>query len=289
MKLRLGLPAGSMQEATFQLFRRAGYGVSLSARSYVPTIDDPEIECLLLRAQEIPHYVGLGVFDAGLSGLDWIMESGAEVVEAADLVYSRASAVKARWVLAAARDGAINSVRDLAGKRVATELVKVTQQYFERNGVNALVEYSWGATEVKVPELADAIVEITETGSSLRANNLKIVDTVLETNVKFVANPLAWQDAWKRQKIENLAVLLQGALRADAKVGLKMNVSAENLQAVLSLLPAMKGPTVSSLMGGAWHAVETVADEKQVRDLIPELKRAGAQDIIEYPLNKVIP
>ena len=288
-RLRLGLPAGSMQETTFQLFKRAGYTISAAARSYVPSVDDPELDCLLLRAQEIPRYVGDGVLDAGLTGLDWIMESGAEVVEAADLVYSKQSAAKARWVLATARDGHLNSVQDLEGKRVATELVRVTQQYLERNGVRARVEYSWGATEAKVPELADAIVEITETGSSLRANNLKIVDTVLETNVKFIAHPAAWQDAWKRQKIENLTVLLLGALEADAKVGLKMNVSSQNLAAVLKLLPAMKEPTVSPLIHGDWHAVETVADEKRVRDLIPELKRAGAQDIIEFPLNKVIP
>jgi len=289
VKLRLGLPAGSMQEATFQLFKRAGYSITAATRSYVPSVDDPELDCLLLRAQEIPRYVGDGVLDAGLTGLDWMLENGLEVVEAADLVYSKQSAAGARWVLAVARDGGINSVADLRGKRVATELVRVTEQYLERHGVKARVEFSWGATEVKVPELADAIVELTETGTSLRAHNLRILDTVLETNVKLIAHPAAWQDPWKRQKIENLAVLLLGALQAEAKVGLKMNVSSENLEAVLKLLPAMKEPTVSSLIHGGWHAVETVADEKQVRDLIPRLKRAGAQDIIEYPLNKVIP
>jgi len=289
VKLRLGLPAGSMQEATFQLFRRAGYQLSVAARSYVPAIDDPEIECLLLRAQEVPRYVGDGVLDAGLTGLDWILESGAEVVEAADLIYSKQSSAPARWVLAVPRDSDIQTVRDLHNKRIATELVRVTQQYLERNGVTARVEFSWGATEVKAPDLVDAIVDITETGSSLRANNLRIVDTILETNVKFIANPASWTDPWKRQKVENLTVLLLGALEAGSKVGLKMNVSSENLEAVIKLLPAMKEPTVSSLIHGSWHAVETVTDEKRVRDLIPELKRAGAQDIIEYPLNKVIP
>jgi ATP phosphoribosyltransferase len=289
VKLRLGLPAGSMQEATFQLFRRAGYNLSVAPRSYVPSVDDPELECRLLRAQEIPRYVGDGELDAGLTGLDWVMENGADVVYAADLVYSKQSQAPARWVIAVARDSDIQSLADLEGKRVATELVRVTQQHLERNGVTAKVEYSWGATEVKVPEFADAIVDITETGSSLRAHNLRILDTVLETNVKLIAHPAAWNDPWKRQKIENLTVLLLGALSAQEKVGLKMNVAAENLEAVLKLLPAMKEPTVSSLIGGAWHAVETVTDEKRVRDLIPELKRAGAQDIIEYPLNKVIP
>lgn len=289
MKLRLGLPAGSMQEATFQLLRRAGYNVTVAPRSYIPSVDDPELECVLLRAQEIPRYVGDGLLDAGLTGLDWVLENGAEVVYAADLVYSKQSAAPARWVIAVARDSDIRSLADLEGKRIATELVRVTQQHLERQGVKAKVEYSWGATEVKVPEFADAIVDITETGSSLRAHNLRILDTVLETNVKLIAHPAAWADHWKRQKMENLAVLLLGALQAQEKVGLKMNVAAENLEAVLKLLPAMKEPTVSSLIGGAWHAVETVTDEKRVRDLIPELKRAGAQDIIEYPLNKVIP
>jgi len=289
VKLRLGLPAGSMQEATIELFKRAGYSLTVAARSYLPVVDDPELECLLLRAQEIPRYVGDGLLDAGLTGLDWVLESGADVVQAADLVYSKQSAAPARWVLAVAQDSTIHSVADLQGKRIATELVRVTQKHLERRGISARVEYSWGATEVKVPQLADAIVDITETGSSLRAHNLRIIDTVLETNVKFIAHPGAWADPWKRQKIENLTVLLLGALEAEKKVGLKMNVSSENLEAVLRLLPAMKEPTVSSLIHGGWHAVETVADEKRVRDLVPELKRAGAQDIIEYPLNKVIP
>jgi ATP phosphoribosyltransferase len=289
VKLRLGLPAGSMQEATLELFRRAGYSLTVAARSYLPMVDDPELECVLLRAQEIPRYVGDGVLDAGLTGLDWVLESGADVVQAADLVYSKQSAAPARWVLAVAQGSDIHSVADLQGKRIATELVRVTQQHLERRGVSARVEYSWGATEVKVPELADAIVDISETGSSLRAHNLRVIDTVLETNVKMIVHPGAWSHPWKRQKIENLTVLLLGALEAEKKVGLKMNVSSENLEAVLKLLPAMKEPTVSSLIHGGWHAVETVADEKRVRDLIPELKRAGAQDIIEYPLNKVIP
>jgi len=278
-----------MQEATIELFKRAGYSLTVAARSYLPVVDDPELECLLLRAQEIPRYVGDGLLDAGLTGLDWVLESGADVVQAADLVYSKQSAAPARWVLAVAQDSTIHSVADLQGKRIATELVRVTQKHLERRGISARVEYSWGATEVKVPQLADAIVDITETGSSLRAHNLRIIDTVLETNVKFIAHPGAWADPWKRQKIENLTVLLLGALEAEKKVGLKMNVSSENLEAVLRLLPAMKEPTVSSLIHGGWHAVETVADEKRVRDLVPELKRAGAQDIIEYPLNKVIP
>jgi ATP phosphoribosyltransferase len=312
LKLRLGLPSGSMQEATFVLLRRAGYHLALPPRSYVPAVDDPELDCLLLRAQEVGRYVADGVLDAGITGYDWVLESGAAVVpassapptgrgrttdgepptvvEAADLIYSKQSAAKARWVLAVRHDSPIQTVQHLAGKRVATELVRVTEQYLARHGVaGARVEFSWGATEVKPPELADAIVDITETGASLRAHNLRIVATVLETNAKLIANVSAWGDPWKRRKIESLCVLLQGALAADAKVGLKMNVPAEHLEAVLRLLPAMKGPTVSPLTQGGWHAVETVADEKQVRDLIPELRRAGAQDIIEYPLNKVIP
>jgi ATP phosphoribosyltransferase len=289
LRLRLGLPKGSLQQATFEMLARAGYQVSVSGRSYYPRIDDPEIEPVLMRAQEIPRYVSDGKLDAGLSGLDWIVETDAEVVEVCDLVYSKASREPARWVLAVAEDSAIESVRDLAGKRIATEVVNVTRKYLARHGVEAEVEFSWGATEVKVPELVDAIVELTETGASLSANNLRMVDTVLETNTKLIADRNAWDDPWKRGKIETLSVLLQGALRGQEKVGLKMNVTRGALEKVLSLLPALRQPTISPLTNEEWVAVETVLDERAARDLIPELRRAGAEGIVEYPLNKVIP
>ncbi|MDI6710696.1 MAG: ATP phosphoribosyltransferase [Thermoanaerobacterales bacterium] len=289
MKLRLGLPKGSLQEATFQLFRKAGYKITVNGRSYYPTIDDPEIEPVLMRAQEIPRYVHQGVMDAGLSGLDWIKENEADVVEVADLVYAKQSQRPVRLVLAVANDSPIQSVADLQGKRIATELVRVTQRYLEERGVKAAIEYSYGATEVKVPELVDAIADLTETGSSLRANNLRIIETILESTTKLHANPAAWEDPWKRRKLQNLAMLLLGALRAESRVGLKMNVPGDRVNAVLEMLPAMKHPTISQLYNSDWVAVETILSETQARDLIPALKRAGAQDIIEYPLNKVIP
>lgn len=288
-KLRLGLPKGSLQESTFQLFKRAGFNISVRSRSYYPSIDDPEIEVVLMRAQEIPRYVNEGVLDAGLSGLDWILENEADVVEVADLVYSKQTTNPIRVVIAVAENSNINSVRDLQGKRIATELVRLTRNYLARNGVSATVEFSYGATEVKVPDLVDAIVDITETGSSLRANKLRVIDTILESTTKLHANKRAWEDPFKREKLQNLAVLLLGALLADSKVGLKMNVPKDKLDDVLAILPAMKHPTVSQLINSDWLAIEAVLLEKQVRDLIPALKRAGAQDIIEYPLNKVIP
>jgi len=287
--LRLGLPKGSLQQATFELFARAGYHVSASSRSYYPKIDDPEIEAVLMRAQEIPRYVTSGALDAGLSGWDWVVETGADVVSVCDLVYSKASNQSARWVLAVANDSAIRSPKDLQGKRIATEVVNVTRKYLAERGVTADVEFSWGATEVKVPELVDAICELTETGDSLRANDLRILDTVLETNTKFIASRNAWADPWKRSKVETLAMLLQGALLGEQKVGLKMNVARADLDRVLALLPALRQPTISPLHTQDWVAVETVLDEKAARDLIPELRRAGAEGIVEYPLNKVIP
>ena len=290
MQLRLGLPKGSLQEATFQLFRRAGYNITVSGRSYHPAIDDPEIAVVLMRAQEIPRYVSEGVLDAGLSGYDWIQENEARVVEVAELVYAKQSQRPVRLVLAVAQDSNIRQVTDLNGKRIATEFVRLTRRYLAAHGVTAHVEFSWGATEVKVPELVDAIVDLTETGSSLKANNLRVIATILESTPRLHANPAAWEDPWKRSKIENLALLLKGALAAYAKVGLKMNVPGDRLATVLGILPAMKQPTVSPLYNnGGWVAVEVVIDEHRVRELIPALKEAGAQDIIEYPLNKVIP
>ncbi|HHW43942.1 ATP phosphoribosyltransferase [Desulfofundulus thermobenzoicus] len=289
MQLRLGLPKGSLQEATFQLFKRAGFNMAVKSRSYFPSIDDPELEVVLMRAQEIPRYVNEGVLDAGISGLDWIMENEADVVEVAELVYSKQTTNPIRLVLAVANDSPIKTVADLQGKRIATELVQVTRKFLAAHGVEAMVEYSYGATEVKVPHLVDAIADLTETGSSLKANNLRVIATILQSTPRLHANKKAWADPWKKEKLENLAVLLQGALRADAKVGLKMNVPGEKLDDVLALLPAMKHPTISQLVNSDWVAVEVILDEKQVRDLIPPLKRAGAQDIIEYPLNKVIP
>ena len=289
MILRLGLPKGSLQEATFQLFKRAGFNISVRSRSYFPSIDDPDIEVVLMRAQEIPRYVNEGVLDAGISGLDWILENEADVVEVADLAYSKQTNNPIRLVIAVANDSDINDVQDLQGKRIATELVKVTQSYLARYGVKANVEYSYGATEVKVPKLVDAIADLTETGSSLRANKLRVIATVLESTTRLHANRLAWEDQWKREKLQNLEILLQGALRADSKAGLKMNVPGDRVNEVLAILPAMKHPTVSQLINSDWVAVEVVLDEKQARELIPVLQRVGAHDIIEYPLNKVIP
>ncbi|WP_027366206.1 ATP phosphoribosyltransferase [Desulfotruncus alcoholivorax] len=287
--LRLGLPKGSLQESTFQLFKRAGFNISVRSRSYFPSIDDPEIEVVLMRAQEIPRYVNEGVLDAGLSGLDWILENEADVVEVADLNYSKQTTNPIRVVIAVAENSNINNVQDLQGKRIATELVRLTRNYLAKNNVTANVEFSYGATEVKVPHLVDAIVDITETGSSLRANKLKIIDTILVSTTRLHANKQAWENPFIKEKLKNLAVLLEGALRADSKVGLKMNLPKSKLEDVLAILPAMKHPTVSQLINSDWLAVEVVLPEKQVRDLIPALRKAGAQDIIEYPLNKVIP
>lgn len=289
MKLRLGLPKGSLQEKTFQLFRKAGYHLTVNSRSYYPAVNDPELEILLMRAQEIPRYVHEGVLDAGLSGLDWILENEADVIEVTDLVYSKQSQRPVRLVLAVANDSDIRTVADLQGKRIAAELVNVTRRYLAEQGIKATIEYSYGATEVKVPNLVDAIADLTETGSSLRANNLRILTTILESNTKLHANRAAWADAWKREKLQNLAVLLTGALRAETMVGLKMNLPGDRIDEVLKVLPAMKHPTVSQLFNSNWLAIETILEEQQVRDLIPILKRVGAQDIIEYPLNKVIP
>ena len=289
MGLRLGLPKGSLQQSTFELLARAGYQCSVGSRSYYPTMDDPDMEPVLMRAQEIPRYVAAGALDVGLSGLDWVIETGADVIEVCDLVYSKVSRQTARWVVAVAQDSAIKSPKDLQGKRIATEVVNVTRRYLAEKGVEADVEFSWGATEVKVPEMVDAIVEITETGSSLAANNLRILDTVLETNTKVIASKAAWADAWKRQKIDTLAMLLQGALLGMQKVGLKMNVARADLHKIIGLIPALRQPTISALTNEDWVAVETVLDEREARELIPELRRAGAEGIVEYPLNKVIP
>jgi ATP phosphoribosyltransferase len=286
--LKLGLPKGSLQDASLQLFRRAGYEITVSSRSYFPSIDDEEIECMLIRAQEMARYVEDGILDAGLTGKDWILENEAKVVEVADLVYAKQTFGKVRWVLAVPEKSPFQSVKDLQGKIIATELVGVTRRYLERNGVTAKVEFSWGATEVKPPVLADAIVEVTETGSSLRANGLRIVETVLESNTKFIVHPAAWEDAWKRQKIETLTMLLQGAIEAAGKVGLMLNVRRDDLEKVLSVLPALKRPTISALSDSEWVAVNTVIEEKTVREIIPRLKAANAQGIVEYPLNKIV-
>jgi ATP phosphoribosyltransferase len=288
MKLKLGLPKGSLQEASIQLFRRAGFEITVSPRSYFPHIDDAEIECMLIRAQEMPRYVQDGILDAGLTGKDWILENQAVVVEAADLVYAKQTMGKVRWVLAVLEKAPFQSLKDLEGKTIATELVKVTERYLAQNGVKAKVEFSWGATEVKPPVLADAIVEVTETGSSLRSNGLRIIETVLESNTKFIVNPAAWEDGWKRNKIDTLIMLLQGAIQAAGKVGLMLNVRREDLDKVLSALPALKRPTISSLSEPDWVAVNTVIDEKTVREIIPRLKAANAQGIVEYPLNKIV-
>jgi ATP phosphoribosyltransferase len=286
--LKLGLPKGSLQEASLQLFRRAGYEISVSSRSYFPAIDDDDIECMLIRAQEMARYVEDGILDAGLTGKDWILENEANVIEVADLVYAKQTFGKVRWVLAVPEKSPFQSVKDLQGKIIATELVGVTRRYLERNGVNAKVEFSWGATEVKPPVLADAIVEVTETGSSLRANGLRIVETVLESNTKFIVHPGAWKDSWKRQKIETLIMLLQGAIEAAGKVGLMLNVRRADLEKVLAVLPALKRPTISALSDSDWVAVNTVIEEKTVREIIPRLKAANAQGIVEYPLNKIV-
>jgi ATP phosphoribosyltransferase len=286
--LKLGIPAGSLQEATAELFRRAGYKITFSSRSYYPSIDDDEIECLLIRAQEMARYVADGVLDAGLTGHDWIMETGADVVEVAELVFSKVSRRPVRWVLAVPEDSPVTSVKDLQGKRIATEAVGLTTRYLQQHGVKAKVEFSWGATEVKPPELADAIVEVTETGSSLRANNLRIVDEVLHSTTRFVANHQAYAEAWKKSKIDDIVLMLQGAMAAEGKVGLMMNVPREKLPQVLEILPALQNPTVADLADKGWVDVNTILDESIVRHIIPRLKAAGARGIVEYPLSKII-
>ncbi len=288
MKLRIGMPKGSLQEATFALFKKAGWDFRTSARSYQPVVDDDEIEPILLRAQEIPRYVDAGVLDCGITGHDNVMESDAKVHQVAELVYSKATSRPYRWVLAVPNNSEIKTAKDLQGKRIATEMVNLTKRYLEKHGVTAHVEFSWGATEVKVPDLVDAIVEGTETGSTLAAHGLKIIDTLLESTTRLIAHKPSWDDPWKRQKMENIAMLLQGALDADALVGLKMNVARKDLDAVTNLLPALRNPTISPLADPEWVALETIIPEKTVRDIIPALKRAGAQGLVEYPLNKVI-
>ncbi|MEO8049860.1 MAG: ATP phosphoribosyltransferase [Acidobacteriota bacterium] len=288
MKLKLGIPKGSLENATVELFRRAGFQITTSSRSYFPAIDDPEIECMLIRAQEMARYVEDGVLDAGLTGRDWVEENEAKVENVADLIYAKQSFGKVRWVLAVPEASPYQSVKDLQGKIIATELVAATKRYLERNGVSAKVEFSWGATEVKPPELADAIVEVTETGSSLRANKLRIIETVLESNTQLIANVASWKDPEKRQKLEDMRMLLQGAINALGKVGLMLNVEKTNLDAVLAVLPALKRPTISTLSEDGWLAVNTILEESTVRTIIPRLKAAGAQGIVEYPLNKII-
>ena len=288
MKLKLGIPKGSLENATVDLFRRAGFQITTSSRSYFPAIDDPEIECMLIRAQEMARYVEDGVLDAGLTGRDWVEENEAKVENVADLIYAKQSFGKVRWVLAVPEASPYKSVKDLQGKIIATELVAATKRYLERNGVTAKVEFSWGATEVKPPELADAIVEVTETGSSLRANKLRIIETVLESNTQLIANIDSWKDPAKRQKLEDMRMLLEGAINALGKVGLMLNVEKINLDAVLAVLPALKRPTISTLSEDGWLAVNTILEESTVRTIIPRLKAVGAQGIVEYPLNKII-
>ena len=288
MKLKLGIPKGSLETATIELFRRAGFTITTSSRSYFPGIDDPEIECMLIRAQEMARYVEDGILDAGLTGRDWVEENDADVVAAADLIYAKQSFGKVRWVLAVPEASPFRSAKDLQGKIIATELVATTKRYLASHGVTAKVEFSWGATEVKPPVLADAIVEVTETGSSLRANKLKIIDTVLESNTQLIANKESWNDQWKRRKLEDMKMLLEGAINALGKVGLMLNVHKQDLEAVLKVLPALKRPTISHLSDEEWLAVNTILDESTVRDIIPRLKQAGGQGIVEYPLNKIV-
>lgn len=288
-KIILGLPKGSLQESTYAMMKKAGFTIRSGSRSYIPSVDDPEIEARLIRAQEISRYVEQGVLDVGMTGFDWITENRSNVVEVANLVYAKQGLRPVRWVLAVPNDSTIQSVKDLEGKRVATEAVGITRQYLEQNGVNAEVEFSWGATEVKAPELVDAIVEITETGSSLRANNLRIVETILESTTRLIVNQDAWQDPWKKKKVQQLAMLLEGALAAETKVLLKMNVSTDKVKAVSALLPALHAPTLNQLAQDGWYSIESVVEESVVREIIPQLKEAGAEGIIEIPLNKVVP
>ena len=287
--LKMGLPKGSLQESTLSIFKKAGWNFIISSRTYNPYCDDPELEAMFIRAQEIARYVEQGIFDAGITGWDWVLENGADVVEVCELVYAKASMRPVRWVLAVPEESSIQSVADLEGKHISTEVVNLTRRYLEEHGVTAEVEFSWGATEAKPRLLSDAIVEVTETGSSLRANKLRIVDTILESTTRLIANRRAFEDRWKRRKIENMALLLQSGLMATSRVGLKMNVTDENLEKVMAVLPAMKTPTVSQLYNGSGAAIEVIVEETTVREIIPSLIKAGASDIIEYPLNKVIP
>jgi ATP phosphoribosyltransferase len=287
-RLKLGIPKGSLQDATVDLFSRAGWKIGVNSRSYVPTIDDPEIECLLVRAQEMARYVETGALDAGITGHDWVVETGSNVEELAELVYAKQRLSRVRWVLAVPEDSPIHKPADLAGKIIATEIVHITENYLARHGVTARVDFSWGATEVKVPQLADAIVEVTETGASLRANRLRIIDTVLESATVFVINRNAVADPWKREKAQNLILMLQGAIAAASKVGLLLNVRRDDLGGVLDVLPALKNPTISTLSDPEWVAVNTIIEESVVRQILPKLKAANAQGIVEYPLNKIV-
>ena len=287
--LNIGLPKGSLQDSTLHLFRKAGFNITVGSRSYIPTIDDPEISGLLIRAQEMARYVQDGILDIGLTGRDWVLEQNARIKEVCPLLYARGGLRPVRWVVAVPEESPIKTLKDLNGKRVATELVQFTRRYLKKKGIEAQIEFSWGATEVKAPRLADAIVELTETGSSLRANKLRIVETILESTTVLIANRDSWKDTWKRRKIETIAMLLQGALRAEEKVGLKMNVGRDDLDRLLDVLPSLQNPTISTLSKSGWFSIEVIVDEKKVRELIPMLKSRGASGIVEYPLNKVIP
>ncbi len=286
--LKLGIPKGSLEEATVNLFAKAGYRIKISSRSYFPSIDDDEIECMLIRAQEIARYVADGVLDAGLTGKDWVLENRADVEEIADLVYSKASSRPVRWVLAVPNDSPVKSVKDLQGKRIATEVVSMTEDYLKKHGVTASVEFSWGATEVKPPKLADAIVEVTETGNSLRANNLRIVETLMESNTKFIMNKDSFKDEWKKNKVDRLVLMLKGAMAANKKVGLLMNVPKKSLDAVMKILPPQVKPTIANLTDDNWVDLTVILEEKLVREIVPDLKSVGAEDIVEFPLNKII-
>ena len=286
--LMLGLPKGSLQDSTIKLFGKAGFNISVSSRSYRPSIDDEELDGRFVRAQEVSRYVEHGYFDCGLTGQDWVKENDSDVVEVCSLVYSRASNKRSKWVIAVPEASTVQTVKDLEGKRIATEVVNITRQYLKDNGVNAEVEFSWGATEVKVPDLVDAIVDLTETGNSIRANKLRIVDTLLYTNTVLIANKVSWENPAKRKKIENIALLLTSALEANSKVGLKLNIEKSKLEAILTDLPALRNPTINRLADESWVAIDTILDEKVVREIIPELKERGAEGIIEYPLNKVV-
>jgi len=287
-RIVLGLPKGSLQETTFMIMKKAGFNIRSSSRSYVPSIDDPEIDLRLIRAQEISHYVELGVLDAGITGYDWITENGSDVQEVAELLYAKQGMRPVRWVVAVPNDSTINSVKDLQGKRIATEAVGLTKRFLEENGISAEVEFSWGATEVKTPELVDAIVELTETGSSLRANNLRIVETVLTSTTRLIANKTAWKNSWKQTKISQVALLLKGALDAETTVLLKMNAADADVEKIAKILPSLHAPTINPLQSNGWVAIESVIEEKVVREIIPKLKEAGAEGIIEIPLNKLI-
>lgn len=289
MKLKIGLPKGSLQETTFKLFKNAGYNIKVLERSYVPIIDDPEIDCLLIRAQEMARYVQDGILDMGITGYDWVLEQDAKVVELIRLKYGKVGFRGVKWVVAVPNDSPIQRLEDLEGKKIATELVGFTKRFFKKKGINVHIEFSWGATEVKPPLLADAIVEVTETGASLKANNLRIIETILESETVLIANRNAWHDSWKKRKMENLTILLKGALLAEEKVGLKMNLPKNKIEKVSKILSSLHTPTISNLVDEEWVAMEVIIDEKTVRDIIPELKRAGAQGIVEYPLSKVIP